>query len=206
MVVKEGVEDTAREVFHDSDIHIITDGHRYLGGVIGSEAFEQHFLQQKVQDWISDIKKLSTIAESQPHAAYSAFCHGLSFRWNYFFRVCTSSSLFQPLEDCICSDLIPKLLGRDIPGKVEQDLFSLPVQLGGFGLFIPTITAARQHTCSLHTSSPLVDLIVSQAPVADLGLLKGGFQCNITIVTTNGMQSMPNWGVWGHAPRENFAK
>ena len=116
-----------------------------------------------MQDWISDIKKLSIIAESQSHAAYSAYCHGLSFRWNYFFRVCTSSSLFQPLEDCICSDLILKLLGRDIPGKVEQDLFSLPVRLGGLGLFIPTVTAVRQHTCSLHASSPLIDLIVSQA-------------------------------------------
>ena len=62
LVVKEGVEDTAREAFSDSDIRITADGHRYLGGVIGSEAFEQQFLQQKVQDWISDIKKLSTIA------------------------------------------------------------------------------------------------------------------------------------------------
>ena len=47
---------------------IATDGHRYhryLGGVIGSESFELHFLQQKVQDWIFDIQKLSTIAESQ---------------------------------------------------------------------------------------------------------------------------------------------
>ena len=81
LVVKEGVEDTAREVFCDSDIHITANGHRYLGGVIGSEAFEQQFLQQKVQDWISDIKKLSTIAESQPHDAYSVYCHGLSFRY-----------------------------------------------------------------------------------------------------------------------------
>ena len=63
----------------DSGIHITIDGHRYLGGVIGSEAFEQQFLQQKLQDWISDIKKLSCIAESQPHAAYAAYCHGLSF-------------------------------------------------------------------------------------------------------------------------------
>ena len=50
LVVKEGVEDTAREVFCDSDIHITADGHRYLGGVIGSKAFEQQFIQQKVQD------------------------------------------------------------------------------------------------------------------------------------------------------------
>ena len=30
-------------------------------------------------------------------------------------------------------------------------------------MFIPTVTAVQQHTCSLHTSSPLVDLIVFQA-------------------------------------------
>ena len=77
--------------------------------------------------------------------------------------LCASSSLFQPFEDCICSDLILKLLGHDIPGKVECNLISLLVRLGDLGLFIPTVTAAQQHTCSLHTSSPLVDLIVSQA-------------------------------------------
>ena len=76
--------DTVREMFDGTDIHITTKGHRYLGGVIGSEAFEQEFLQQKLQDWISDLRKLSIIAESQPHAAYSAYSHGLSFRWNYF--------------------------------------------------------------------------------------------------------------------------
>ena len=78
--------------------------------------------------------------------------------------ICASSSfLFQPLEDCICSGLILKLLGRDIPGKVELDLLSLLVRLGGLGLFTPTVTAAQQYTCSMHTCSPLVDLIVSQA-------------------------------------------
>ena len=93
-----------------------------------------------------------------------------SFRWNYFFRVCTSSpSLFQPLEDCIHSELIPKFLGRDIPGKLERELFSLPCSYR-LGLFIPTVTATHHHNCSLslHTSSPLVDLIaVSQAHDAD---------------------------------------
>ena len=38
----------------------------------------------------------------------------------------------------------------------------MPVRLGGLGLFNPTVTAVQQHACSLHTSSPLVDLIVSQ--------------------------------------------
>ena len=81
-----------------------------------------------------------------------------------FLSSCTSCpSLFQPLEDCIHSELIPKFLGRDIPGKLERDLFYLPVRLGGLGLFIPTVTATHQHNFSLHTSSLLVDLIVFQA-------------------------------------------
>ena len=107
---------------------------------------------------------MSIIAKSQPHAAYSAYCHGLSFWWNYFFGfvppllACSNHAL----EDIIGSVFIPKLLRRDIPGKVERDLLSLPARMGGLDLFIPTVTAARQHTCSQHTSSPLVDLIVSQ--------------------------------------------
>ena len=63
----------------------------------------------------------------------------------------SSSYLFQP-----------KLLGCNIPGVVECDLLSLPVRFDDLGLFILTVTAARKHACSPHTSSPLVDLIVSQ--------------------------------------------
>ena len=66
------------------------------------------------------------------------------------------------MEDCICSVLIPKLLGQDIPGKLERELFSLPVWLGDLGLFAPTVTAAQQHQCSQVINSPLVALIVSQ--------------------------------------------
>ena len=36
-IVKEGAEGIAREVFSGSDIHITTEGHCYLGGVIGTE-------------------------------------------------------------------------------------------------------------------------------------------------------------------------
>ena len=74
-------------------------------------------------------------------------CH---FDGTIFWACTLSSCLFQPLEDLIGSAFIPKLLGREIPGTVERDLFSLPVRLGGLGF---TVTAVRQHACSLHTSS-----------------------------------------------------
>ena len=84
LIVKETVLTDARTIFGDCDIQVTAEGHRYLGGVIGTPAFEQLFLRRKVDGWIDDLKTLSLFAKTQPHASYAAFCHGLSFRWNYF--------------------------------------------------------------------------------------------------------------------------
>jgi len=37
--------ETARTTFGDSDIKITADGHLYLGGIIGTQTFEQPFLK-----------------------------------------------------------------------------------------------------------------------------------------------------------------
>ena len=77
----------------------VKDMHCYLGGVIGTPAFEQLFLRCNMDGWIDDLKTLSLFTQTQPHASYAAFCHGLFFRWNYFFRVSScSTDLFLPLE------------------------------------------------------------------------------------------------------------
>ena len=47
LVVKEDAVDTVREMFDGTDIHITTESHCYLGGVIGSEAFEQQFYNKR---------------------------------------------------------------------------------------------------------------------------------------------------------------
>ena len=81
------------------------------------------------------------------------------------FQACTTSSyLFQPLEDLIGFVFIPKLLGRDISGGGENDLFSLPVQLGGLDLFIPTVTATRQHAMNWYKSVAIF-LSISKAMI-----------------------------------------
>jgi len=79
LIVKETVLTDATAIFGDCNIQVITDGHRYLGGVIGTPTFEQSFLRHNVDDWINDLKTLSLFAQTQPHASYAAFCHGLSF-------------------------------------------------------------------------------------------------------------------------------
>ena len=99
LIVKKTVLTDARTIFGDCDIQVTAEGHHYLGGVIGTPAFEQLFLRRKVDGWIDDLKTLSLFAKTQLHASYAAFCHGLSFRWNYFFHVSScSTDLFLPLE------------------------------------------------------------------------------------------------------------
>ena len=163
LIVKETVLTDARTIFGDCDIQVTAEGHRYLGGVIGTPAFEQLFLKHKVDGWIDDLKTLSLFAETQPHASYAAFCHGLSFRWNYFFRVSScSTDLFLPLEHFVTSVFLPSLLGRAVPGDVERKLFALPVRLGGLGVFDPSIVVSQQCSCSVEVNAGLVGLIISQ--------------------------------------------
>ena len=38
----------------------------------------EEFVSQQVQEWIYEVKQLSTIAVTQPHAAYEAFVKSLN--------------------------------------------------------------------------------------------------------------------------------
>ena len=64
--------------FKNTDVSIITtEGKSHLGAALGTEDFVQAFVNGKVQQWVEEVKHLSSIAQTQPHAAYSAFVYGL---------------------------------------------------------------------------------------------------------------------------------
>jgi len=69
LFVKGTVATYAGTIFGDCDIQITSEGHHYLGGVIGTPAFEQLFLKCKVDDQIDNLKTLSLFAQSQPHVS-----------------------------------------------------------------------------------------------------------------------------------------
>ncbi len=75
------------ETFQGAGISISTEGRSYLGGAIGTTSFQNQLIDRKVREWAEEIKTLSMIARTEPHAAFAAFRHGLSSRWNYFLRV-----------------------------------------------------------------------------------------------------------------------
>ena len=139
ILTKPDTAESAKEIFKGTSITISTEGKSYLGGAIGSTSFIREFVGRKVQDWVDEIKTLSNIAKTQPHAAYAAFTHGLLSKWNYVLRVSdleahSASELLQPLEVSISSLFIPAITGQNPPGDLTRKLLALPTHLGGLGV------------------------------------------------------------------------
>jgi len=57
------------------------------------------------------VELLSSIATSQPHAAYTAFTHGLMNKWNFLTRtIPNTEEMFKPLEEKIRSTAVDKMM------------------------------------------------------------------------------------------------
>ena len=155
LVVKAEHAVKARELFEGSGVNVTTDGKRHLGAAIGSKSFTEEYVMGMVSKWCDEIKQLANIAQVQPHAAYSAYTHGLSSRWTFLTRTIPGiAHLLQPLEDAIHQHLIPALTGRPPCSREERDLLALPVRLGGLGISNPASTSIRVFEASLRLTSP----------------------------------------------------
>ena len=96
---------------------------------LGTQKHIDKFVEGKVSVWCAEVENLSHIAETQPHAAYTAIAHGMVGKWNYLSRTIPNiSDHLVPLEVSIRTKLIPALTGRP---HNERDLLALPVRLGG---------------------------------------------------------------------------
>ena len=73
--MKEGYEDEAALVFDGTQIIISNEGKKYVGSAIGTQAFIESYVQQKVTTWVEELERLSSIAITQPHAAFAAFIY-----------------------------------------------------------------------------------------------------------------------------------
>ncbi|XP_065918834.1 uncharacterized protein [Dysidea avara] len=143
LVSKERFHSIATTLFSDTDVQITSAGRPYLGAAIGSNAYVQEFVRDKVVGWSAEITRLAKFAQVQPHAAYSALTHGLSSHWLYLCRTTPNiSEALQPLEDNIRLVLIPTLMGCSPPNDTIRKLFALPPRYGGLGIINPTLIAS----------------------------------------------------------------
>ena len=126
LAVKDRCHSEAEVIFAGTNVKITYEGRPYLGSAIGSSLYVRQLVEEKVKGWSSDVILLAKVAQSQPHAAYSAFTKGLGSRWVYV--SCTVPDIdtyMQLLEDVIRCVLIPALTGRAPPNDFECDLFAL---------------------------------------------------------------------------------
>ena len=164
LIVKPLMVSSASEVFDDTGVQITTEGNCHFGAALGTPSFVEAYVKQKVEKWIGEVEKLSSIAATEPHMAYFAFTHGLVSRWSYLASTIPSfSPLLEPLEETIQLKFLPALTGRPAPRAEMRELLALTARLGGLGIINPC-SLANEHSVSNQVSAPLVALILQQDP------------------------------------------
>ena len=152
----------ARELFKDTDIKYTTEGQRHLGASIGSKEFRSEYARGLVEEWCNEMNKLTEFAKTEPHAAYSAFCHGEMHKYTYFMRTIPGMNEYmKPLDEIIESKFLPALI-NSIISEEDRQLYSLPVRYGGFGIPILSELAEIQHQHSKEITMPLVAIMITQ--------------------------------------------
>ena len=66
LIVREALLPMAREVFSNSEVDISMEGKTYLGAPLSTSSFLETFITTKVNQWVEEIDRLATIAQSQP--------------------------------------------------------------------------------------------------------------------------------------------
>ena len=66
----------AQNFFANSRVNIIAKGKRHISVVIVSTKYYDEYVKDLVKDWDKQVAILSTITETQPQAAYTAFVRG----------------------------------------------------------------------------------------------------------------------------------
>ena len=142
IVVKEDKVDAAVAAFQGTKVNITIEGKRQLGAALGTRSFVEEYVHQKVAAWVQEIERLSSIAITQPHAAYAAFTHGLMNKWMFLARTIGGiSDHFQPLEEAIRHRFLPSLTGQKALSDAER---------GALVVLASRIPQPRQITSTVH--------------------------------------------------------
>ena len=147
----------------------IQTGARYLGGFVGDDAQQTEFVDTKVTEWATGIRRLGTIARSSPQCAFIALQKSFQQEWQHLQRVVDGiSTQFDPIEDALRTVFLPNLLGGTTPTVIPptlRTLLSLPVKKAGIGIVLPTESAAIRHQASAACTAILTDSLIESTPL-----------------------------------------
>ena len=164
LITKEVCHTDALAFFSSTSINVTSHGHSYLGSPLGSPAFIDEFVSEKIAQWSTELHLLSAIAQAQPHAAFAALTHGLLSKWSYL--SCTTAGIsphFQKLEDILHSQFIPAISGTPAPDDLDRQLFALPAREGGLGIINPASSCEHEYSASKAISGPLSKAVLHRS-------------------------------------------
>ena len=102
-------------MFRDTAINVTIEGHKHLGAAQGSRSFLEEYVGEKVDEWVSEVTKLTDFTISLPQASYAAFTFGLQHHLTYFLRTLLDiAELLEPLERAINEVLIPAVTDHTV--------------------------------------------------------------------------------------------
>ena len=153
-----------QNLFANSRVNITAEGKRHLGAVIGGTEYRHKYVKDLVKDWDNQLTILSTIAETQPQAAYSAFASGFKNKLNYFLRTIPNiRHLLPPLKRIIRNTVFPAVTGCHICNDKERVIISLSTRYGGLFITIFHDTAEIEFMNSSKITSELTALMKQQS-------------------------------------------
>ena len=118
----------AHRLFDNFGVKVV-EGHRFLGGFVGSEMGKSTFTLKKIHEWEECLFRLSSVAKTQPQAALIALTKSLQCEWNFLHRVVAdTTNVFEPIEKMLRETFIPALLGVTNISDTDRRLFSLPAK------------------------------------------------------------------------------
>ena len=135
MIVKNDFYEIANTTFKITKINVTSNGKRHLGAVIGSRSYKEDYMNQKIDQWIKEVKLLSGIAKIEPQCALSSFISGYKHKLNYFMRTVPNiSNLLRHIDDVITKEFIPAITGGVKCSENERKLLLLLPKLGGLDI------------------------------------------------------------------------
>ena len=163
LLVKPGHAALANDIFDGTGVQVATEGAKYLGSAIGTDAFITTTVHEHADNWRRELQRLTQLAKTEPHAAHAALTHGLRGRWTYVMRTLAMPETDQLALDAAVVELLSTLTGRGTPlHDDELALLQLPCRLGGIGVPSFKSMACRELSASQAMTCHQVDEIIHQ--------------------------------------------
>ena len=112
LVIRKNAEERAKRVFKQANIRITTEGKRHIGEVIGTTNYQQNYIKEKIDKWITELRMLCNVAWYEPQAAYSYFITGLQHKPTYFMQTISNiSKQLKQLDEIVRFKFMPAMSG-----------------------------------------------------------------------------------------------